>query len=529
MFPAVRKLRLFLALVLLSFLSEARTNLMAENIQTLDSAPLRIDLPAAIQIGTTNYFALKAVKNRELAARQLITERWRRYLPRVGLQYDQSRAVNAGAADNFNYDIRLTVQQVIYDGGKRSMDLDLAKIDEILARQDYKITYNKVRLDIQKAYFNVLAAQGKSILNQKSLERARIQLHDAKRENELGFSTRAQVLSVAARLRQIELSLSRSQNEHRQAIHDLQQLLNLEYDTNIVVVGSIFDDFFLFPPASDLHALVSRARAERPDLLRSQTNIYKLKKERERAEDAWIPQFSIGGYVGRNGPQLPVKKDEWGLNVALSFPLGSTTTNTQTSLDTNPSNTQRDAKNSSQIQFFDDLGYDRRLLEAKVALGQGISDHRTLYNKIAIDIAKANDRLKEAWEAIRIGNGRVYFQFENLRLQHASATVGQSRRADIVFQETELVSAQQDLNDAIANYMVAAYELEDTAGLEPGSLRFFVTTPKRGNTLLPYLLTSDFDSLQRRIRENTKKPDTDPMWQIDQLEPVPEPDTKKKK
>lgn len=513
---SVRTIRLLAPLLLAS-------TMLSDHLRAGGDDTLRLDLDTAVRVGAANYFALQALRNREAVTAELITERWRAYLPGVGVSYNRNRDINKAAADSINHEIRINIEQVIYDGGRRSLDLDIAKVEKLLAREDFRVTYNKLRLDIQKAYFKVLAARTKLLLNAKSLERARVQLRDARREESQGFSTRVQVLTVASRLREIELALTRSIHEHRQALYDLKLLLNLDVKANVQTVGDIFGDFVLRPPSVPLQPLIESALVNRPEVNRSVTNVHKLRKEKQLAEDSWIPRVSIDGYAGRNGPRFPVRDESWGVNLRLTFPIGSTTSNSSTGFAQSQTDNRQSGTTSTEMRFFDDLSYDRRVLESKIALGEGLAEHRQLPNRLSIEVQRAFDLLQEAWESIRIGNGRVYFQFESLRLTHARYRVGDTRRSDILFQETELVRAQTELTDAIAAYMTSAYELEYTAGRNPGDLNLFIENPGGGNTLLPYLLQDDFKRFQQRVEKLDK---TDPLWQIDDLDKDRKTDTK---
>ncbi|MCE9598402.1 MAG: TolC family protein [Spirochaetia bacterium] len=478
--------------------------------------PMLLDLDTAIRVGTTNHFALQAAENKQVVIRKLITERWRAYLPSAGISYSRTSTVQVGATDNLSNEIRLNIEQIIYDGGRRSLDLDLARIQQILAKDEFRITYNQIRLAIQRAYLQTLAAKGKVILNQKSMERARIQLHEARREETLGFTTRVQVLTVAARLREIELALSQARSGYRQSLHDLKLALNLDYETPIEVDGDLFYDFYLKPPETDLLHLIESGRRRRPEMAKAETNLQKLKKEREIAENAWIPRFSVGGYVGRTGNDLtkPPQQPNWGVNLKLTFPLQGSTGSLQSGASVIP-DTQRSNNDTAEVKIFDDIGYDRRVLESRIALGQGVEEYKSVRTKVPVEIAKAHDKLTQGWEAIRIGNGRAFFQFEGLRIVNARTGVGDLKRSDILLQETELVRAQQDLDDAIANYMISAYELEYASGLDPGSLNLFILKRGAGNTLLPYLVRTDFKDLRQRLDQIHK---TDPIWELDKLD-----------
>lgn len=464
---------------------------------------VHLTLDQAIRIGVANSFALKAVGNRQAAVRALIRERWRNYLPDVGVSLSRTRTINEGEVDSVRNEVRLNVQQVIFDGGRREMNLEMAKLDALLSQDDFKIAFNQIRLDVQRAYLRALAARGKIALNQKSLSRARLQLRQARVEERVGVATRVQTLTVAARMREVELALQRSINEYRQSIHALKQALNLDFEVQIEIEGDLFKDFFLLPPSADLEELVQRARSERPEIRRALAGVHRLRRELELNENAWIPQVSVGGYVGRAMDSLPPRDRSWGVNITVTFPLGSHQSTTNAGLDVNREGATRSGGTQSDLQFFEDIGYDRRVLESRTALAEAMSEQGQLYNSIAIEVNRAYDALREAWEAIRIGNGRVYFQYAGLRIQETRFRVGESRRADILQAELEMVSAQEDLTDSVAEYILASQALEFSAAMDPGALGLTVQQPGNGNTLLNFLLSGDLDQMRRTIQQQS--------------------------
>lgn len=470
---------------------------------------LRVDLDTAIRIGVANNVALRAIDYKKEAVKKLITERWRAYLPSLGISFDRSRTIVDGttasasgsivstSTDVISNEVRVTINQVIYDGGQRDLDLDLARIEAILTSEDFRLSYNRLRLDIQNTFFEALAAYGKIELNQRSLERARYQLRQTKLEEQVGFTTRVQVLTVAARVREIELRLERARNAYTQAIHRLKLVMNLDFEVGLSVRGDLFRDFYLEPPGIELDGLVQRARSLRPEYKRSLAAIHRLKKEKDIAENYWIPQFSVGGYVGRRGEVFPLREDTWGVNFAVTFPIGPNTTSTNSGVDVARDGSSRTGTTNTQLNIADDLGYDRRLLEKKSELAEALAEHDQLDNTLAIEVNSAHDSLRESWEAIRIGNGRVYFQYASIRILETSYKVGAVRRADIVDAEVELVEAQEELTDSIASYLTAAHELEFAAAMDPGALELFRLRQGIGNTLPGKILDGDLDQIEQ--------------------------------
>ena len=283
---------------------------------------LVIDLERAVEIAVTNYYVLKVIKNKDLAYRELITEKWREYLPKVGIGYIRQRFVISDGQDAISNEIRLNVEQVIFDGGRRGLELDIAKMERLLNREDFVIVFNKLKLDVQEAFFRVLAASGKILLNQKSLQRGKDQLKFARLELKFGFTTNVQVMSVASRVQEVELALLKARNEYLRAKNDLKLVMNVEYETDLVLEGSLFKDFYLYKPKLQMDKLIAQARSGRHEILKAKVAISKAKLEKDFADNAWIPRISIGGYRGRVDENFPVRRQNWGVNVNMTVPLG---------------------------------------------------------------------------------------------------------------------------------------------------------------------------------------------------------------
>ena len=489
-----------------------------------------LDLNSAVRVGIANDFALRSIAYRKEAARQLLTERWRAYLPSVGVSFDRTRTINDADPDALTSEIRLTIEQLVYDGGQRALDVDLAKIDALLAEEDFKLTYAQLTRSIQNAYLDALTAHGKIQLNIKSLERAQVQLRQAQLEEQVGLSTKVQVLTIASRMREIELAVQRAHNQYNQAIYSLKEAMNLDFKVDLRLRGDLFRDFYLEVPEVRVEELVERARSLRPEYKRSLAQIHRLKKEREITEDEWIPRISVGGYVGHAGEEFPLREDTWGVNFRVTFPIGSNTASTGSSLDSTRDGSTRTGSTNSQIALFDDLGRERRSLESKTALSDSINEHNQLVNSLAIEVSRAHDNLRESWESIRIGNGRVYFQYASIRILEKSYAAGSVRRADILEAEIELVRAQEDLTDAIAAYLKAVHEIEFVSALEAGALNLYRVKPGEGNTLPGKLLSGDFDQIEQqgkqdldpgRIREQYLEKDRNDANETYQINRVP--------
>ncbi|BDA77824.1 channel protein TolC [Leptospira kobayashii] len=488
-------------------------------------------MDTAIQIAATNYYLLQTIKNKNSAIKDLITERWRDLLPTLGVNVIRQRYIITDSNDYIYNGIMLTADQVIYDGGRKGLDLDIAKLEELLSKEEFKITYARLKLDVEKNFMNVLIASGKIALNKKSLERAREQLRLVKLELELGFTTDVQVMSILSRQQEIEFALTKSKNEFLKAKNELKQIMGLSYEADLILEGDLLRDFLINKPTITKNTLIERARNERPEIMRAKVNHHKVEKEKDLAENAWIPQISVGGAYGRTGIEYPLRNDAWNVNFKVTFPLGGST-NTLTENtgvrynnlansgfggNTNPN---FNSSTNNDFQFLNNMGYSRKVMESKIKLGAAISERKHLERGIAIEVEKSADSVLEAYDLIRIGSGAVFFRYESLKLMTTRSQVGEAKRADILFAETELVEAQEKLVEALGKYMISSYELEWVSGMVPQTMKLFEYSPKNGNTILPFLLL-DKPIDKKGIPEGLRPTDLDEFFDKD-IDTTPE-------
>lgn len=237
-----------LLIILILFYQLLSARVIAAPSKEDENLKITLTLEQAVMIGTTNSVILRTLEAKKEIFKMLITERWREFLPKVGVQYFGLRNINVGSADNIYNDVRLTVQQLVFDGGEASLNLETSKLNEVLNEKDFKINYAKLKLEIQKAYFKTLGAKGKVFLARKTLEKMEESYSKSQAEYKQGFIPKIQLIETASRLRQAQYSLQKYKNEYGQSLLELKQILNLDYQLQLNLEENLFTDFILAPP-----------------------------------------------------------------------------------------------------------------------------------------------------------------------------------------------------------------------------------------------------------------------------------------
>ncbi len=488
-----------------------------------ESNLLSVNLQEAEVIGITNSVILQSLKDRREVFKMVATEKWRNYLPRVGVSYFGLKNNNVNQTDTQYNDIRLQLNQLIYDGGENSLEIESAKLQELLNQEDWKITKEKIALDIRKAYLKVLTNDLKLMIVKKAFDRTVAQVSDSQKENEYGFATELQKLDSESKIREIELLYLRANSSKRQSEIDLKKKLNLPLEIPLELKESLLLDFMILPPAFKDKDIAS-AVDNKPEMKKSNIAIENLRTRKEITENYWKPKVYLGSYYGQNiNGALPVKNDVYGFSLSFQTQIGSTTNQSSANygMQTDGTGIQRipgfgpqfvgrgeNAFNSSTLNLFDDLSYSRKIYEGKIALSDAIRNKQLLETTIQAEAFKSREKVLEAWQILRISNSKFYISYETWKTIQAKSKTGFVRPSDLLAAELELLKSVEEISNSISGYVESVMELSFATGIDVDRWRFYEMKKGEGNSVLTELLFNEQFFPKKKIKdEGIKKQD----------------------
>nr|WP_198014418.1 TolC family protein [Leptospira fainei] len=494
----------FLLLIIALIILFRPQSIDPQSLKTYGSrTKIPLSLDRAILIGTTNNVLLRTLESKKEITKLVITEKWREFLPKVGVQYMGLRNTNVGSLDNLYNDVRLTVQQLVFDGGEAGLQVEIARLNETLNEQDFKINAAKLKLDIQKAYLKSLAAKGKILLGRKSVEKMEEALKKAKAEFTQGLISKIQLTEVSNKVKQSQFTFLKYKNEYNQSILDLKQILSLDFHIDLELEENLFTDFIIDVPRFDTEEAVIKAINTREDIKKSQVIVKRLKNEKKIADNYWIPKVYLGGYAGKNGNDFPLKHEIYGVNFNLVLPLGSNVVQSNgnlgvqkdgTGIQTYPGFGNQtvgpgiNGYESSRIQFFDNLSYSRKILEGEVQLTEALMNYKNLENQVGLEVQKSLDKVTESWEMMKIANSSVLLNWETLKISNAKLSAGQFRKEENLSSELEFLKSQQELTDSLVGYIISCYEMSFAANIDLNNKKIIRYEKGKGNSLIAALL-----------------------------------------
>lgn len=464
--------------------------------------PLSINMEEAEIIGISNSIILASLKDRRQVFKMVATEKWRNYLPRLGISYFGLRNTNVNQPDSQYNDIRLQLNQLVYDGGENALEIESAKLQELLNQEDWKIAREKITLDIRKAYIRLLASDIKWYVAEKAYDRAYKQWLDISKERTQGFSTNVQEVELNAKIKELELGVSKAKSLRIQNEIELKKQINLPIEVPILLKDSLLRDYVFFSPdfVSDEESF---ALENKPEIKKSKLTIENLRTRKEIAENGWKPKFSVGGYYGENvNATLPVKNEVYGFNFSVQTQLGSTTNQSSANygVQTDGTGIQRipgfgpqfvgrgeNAFNSSTFNLFDDLSYTRKIYEGKIGLSDAIRTSKLLQINVQAEAFKSKEKFRESWHALSISNSKFYLFYELWKNAQSSFNQGFAKEVELISAEFEMVRAVEEITNALATYLESGAEYSYAIGKPLTEMHFFEIKQNGGNSILRLL------------------------------------------
>ncbi|MGA8087876.1 MAG: TolC family protein [Terracidiphilus sp.] len=178
--------------------------------------------------------------------------------------------------------------------GKRGLRTSIAQSDVDLARDELDQARLRVRVNVRKAFFEMLLAQDEIHIHDEHVGIAQQAIEAARIKYSVGKTPQVEILKAQLALTRLAEHMIRFDRDGDVARARLNTLMGRQPETPIDVQG----DYAVNTPLPALEALVSSAMQARPDLAEALAAEAKSRKEQDLARKAMVPDFSVSaGYM----------------------------------------------------------------------------------------------------------------------------------------------------------------------------------------------------------------------------------------
>lgn len=449
----------------------------------VDGSPeYAIDLERALSVAILNNFELKAVKAQKKINDLAIRESWRDFFPTLTLSYLQTEEVRERAPDSRQHKLCIDSTITIYDGGKKRLAYDTARLKSILAANEYRVQLNSFIASVTKSYLGVLQARDTIAIHELTLGQGKMQLSFIQKELELGEATKLDALAIEAKVKEMELNLEKAKDEFIQRVNQFKLLLKIERNAPVVIKGDIEKDFTFFSPENriDEELLISIALKNRREIESADAE-YKLAMTNLRmSENYYLPKFSLGLNYNLTDDAFFPREKGWGVNVQVSSALLGNSGSLNSGYSESGNGNSKAVSNTASANVLDSLAYRRAILESTVQFKTAAEKKKHVRREIALEISSLVSALSNSWKMIEISKRQLDLYDSFLHIERLKANMGESRRYDLVKKEIERGEAAVAHLSSLVNYLIASFSLELAAGVDIGFFKLSNRKSKEG-------------------------------------------------
>lgn len=324
----------------------------------------------------------------------------------------------------------ITLNQVIFAGGKVGAARKAAKYYRRAMRSDLRQTKQNIIHDTQNAYFGVILAERLIQVNEEALAQSQRHAENTRKLKDNGFASDYDVLRAEVAAANLKPNLIRARNNYKIAVDGLKLTMGLDPSDSLAVQGELVYQ----PYPIDLETALRSARENRPEIweLVNMAEVYQSGVTVARGN--LLPNFNVqGSYAwakddltfGEDSDISYEWRDSWRISGILTFPI------------------------------FDGLYGFSKMDQARADLRQAKLQLEMVENGIKLEVRTALANLEQAEELIQSQAKTVSQAQESRRIAEARYNQGLSTQLDVNDARLNLTQAQTNEAQALYEYMVA--------------------------------------------------------------------------
>lgn len=439
------------------------------------SDKLVLGLEQSVSLAVQNSFELQEIRAREGIYDMAITESLREYFPSLTFSYMQNDEVNVRNPDSRISRLSVDTELVIYDGGRRRLNYDVAKLNSFLARNDYRIALNRLIVQVREHYLNLLRLRETVSIYEQTLEMARVQLEFIKMEYELGDATGLSVMEIEAKTGEVELALKEAEDNYAEAVMQYRLLLRLNRRTPLEITGDIENDFIFIPVRGlDSEELAAKALKTRKEVESSIVQSEISRKNHEINRNYYRPTVSLGFNYNLSDEEFPPREKGWGINMKVTSRLLGSTFSGGGDYREERNYSSRALRREGSVDVLNDMSYRREIDESGIEMAAADDEKKMIREHIAAEVTSLCRILENSWDMIKVAGGRLELYDSLLKIERLRADIGESARYDLLEREMERGEAAVALLNAKIKYLTAVSTLELSIGADVNFLQKYI-------------------------------------------------------
>jgi len=395
----------------------------------------------------------------------------RAYFPQINISVSENDRLQQIGADSFMKNYNISVEQLVWDGGKISMSRKLERMELDLSASKLDRAANEIAESAISAYRKLMSSRAILDIKKTALVILEEQRKILDEEVRLGLALPVDIASADINLLNAKIDIYSLQLDLAEMEKQFLELLGLETMPDLAEKIDLNYSVVL-PTAS---AAADLAKKQNPDLVEARYSIKKRQMELRYISISWIPNLRLTGNFGLNGQNYPLTRYNWSVGISVDFsnPLFQNRSSAQAGWEPPYDNTAI-IQNSFSILPDPASGYQRK--QAKIALTLEQEKYKTVFEQIGRMAATAVNKCAFIEQKKLLAIEASALGAERCRIEEIRLNLGQITRLTLMEAFIEQTQKEIAVIEAATSLLEAERELERFLDLEPGELKKFAAS-----------------------------------------------------
>jgi len=354
------------------------------------------------------------------------------YYPQINLYSGYSRISPATSANGSydNYSTGININQIIYDFGKTSTQVNIQNLNLNAVRTDLESISDRIIFNVKQKYFALLQSKRNKQVAEETVRQYQQHLEQAKGFFEVGVKPKFDVTKAEVDLGTARLNLIISENALKSAKASLDNAIGIPEAPEYIIEDNLQMEKYTIT----FDEAISNAYKNRPELKSIISRKEAAAGTVELARKGFYPVLTGNASYNWSGENFPLDNG-WNAGITLSFPL------------------------------FSGFLTKYQVEEAKANLNVQKANEESLRQSIFLEVQQAYLNFKEAEERIPVAELNVKQAQENFEIADGRYAAGVGNPIEVTDASVALTNAKTAYIQALYDYKIAIASLEKAMGV----------------------------------------------------------------
>jgi outer membrane protein TolC len=241
------------------------------------------------------------------------------FLPSFSFSLSEADTTSMLAQDSRTKTIQVSINQELFDGGKKKLAYDAGRISSLYAYREYESGLREFSSAIISRYYQYLQQSALTVIREDLVKAAAEQLAIIRREADLGLTLETDYLEYL-------ISCINIENERDQSIRDLKTMertfkaaIGLNTEAVLSIEDNFYRDFDCFYFEDFTGFLWNVIKNASTEIKKQNLAVEYARKQLQYSRRWYLPVIGVQGNISFSGDAYPLTEPKYSLKVTFDF------------------------------------------------------------------------------------------------------------------------------------------------------------------------------------------------------------------